>query len=76
MESGTSLKVILYKISCGRPGVTERKLIEKGIPFETICDEDEIFRNKNIEFFPTLEVDGKILDFKEAQDWVEGYDVE
>lgn len=49
---------------------------EKGIPFEIVCDEDEIFRQKKIEFFPTLEVDGKILDYKEAVDWVEGYDVE
>lgn len=47
---------------------------QKGILFEVVCNEDEIFRQKKIEFFPALEVDGKILDYKEAIEWVEDYE--
>jgi hypothetical protein len=57
-------------------GTLEKMMCQKGIPFEIVCDEDEIFHKKKIEFFPTLEVDGKLLDYGEALEWVNRYDGE
>ena len=43
--------------------------MQKGIEF-TICDNIDIMEEKGFLSAPMLEVDNKIMDFKQAIDWV------
>lgn len=49
--------------------VLEKKLIQKNITFEEINDVD-IMKSKGILSVPVLEVDGNVMNFKEAVNWV------
>ena len=59
----------LYSNNCPKCEILESKLKDKNIEFEIINDE-EIFRSLNIDKFPVLEVDGNLLQFSEANKWV------
>lgn len=45
------------------------KLDQKGINYETVNDV-EIMKDKGFKEAPKLEVDGTIMDFKQAVDWI------
>lgn len=47
----------------------EREMMEKEIPFRVIEDLPEL------ELYPALEINGEILDYKEAKEWVENWQV-
>lgn len=47
----------------------EREMMEKGVPFRVIEDLPEL------ELYPALEINGEILDYKEAKEWVENWQV-
>lgn len=60
--------IILYTIDCPKCKVLEKKLEEKSIQYET-CKDTEIMSQKGYLYLPVLEVDDKVLNFKEAVDW-------
>ena len=62
-------KVILYEHGCPNCKVLKSRLDNKGIQYEDVTDV-EIMKSKGFTSAPKLEVDGVILDFKQAIDWV------
>lgn len=60
---------ILYTIGCPACAVLEKKLIAKGIDYR-ICNDTEIMQQKGYEILPVLEVNGKSMNFKIANAWV------
>ena len=62
-------KVILYEHGCPRCRVLKQKLDQKGITYETVNDV-ELMKAKGFTEAPKLEVDGVILDFKGAVEWM------
>ena len=62
-------KVILYSTHCPRCKVLTMKLQQKNIVYEEIDNEDEMIA-KGFKEVPKLEVDGVIMDFKQAVDWI------
>jgi glutaredoxin len=63
------LTVILYSTHCPRCNVLEKKLRQKNISYEEITDVN-IMEQKGYLTVPILEVDGKNMDFKTANDWI------
>lgn len=63
--------VILYSTNCPRCRIIEKKLQDKGIKFELFNDVDAMIA-KGFKEAPKLEVDGVVMDFKEANDWIKG----
>lgn len=61
--------VILYSTGCPKCGILKRKLDERGVVYETVSDVDEMLR-LGINSAPYLGVDDKLMDFKQAVDWV------
>lgn len=59
----------LYTINCPKCGVLEQKLKQKNISFDVITD-TEIMKKLGIEQLPALFVKNKILNYKEAINWV------
>jgi glutaredoxin len=64
-------KVILYEHGCPRCKVLKMKLDQKGIQYETVND-ISIMQAKGFNEAPKLEVDGMVMGFKEAVDWLKG----
>lgn len=62
-------KVILYEHGCPRCKVLKAKLDQKGIDYVNIGDV-EIMKSKGFTEAPKLEVGTKIMDFKEAVEWI------
>lgn len=60
---------ILYSTHCPKCKVLEKKLQDKKIEYEEINDID-IMQAKGFMAAPVLEVDGKIMMFKDAVDWI------
>lgn len=63
------MNVVLYSTNCPKCIVLEKKLTQKNIEFEVINDVKAI-RKLGYLTAPLLEVNGKIMDFKEAVDWI------
>ena len=63
--------VILYSTNCPRCRTIEKKLQDKGIEFELFNDVDAMIA-KGFKEAPKLEVDGVVMDFKEANEWIKG----
>ena len=63
--------VVLYTTNCPRCIVLEKKLKQKGIEFEARTDSDvkEMIK-KGFASAPLLEVDGEIMAFNEANQWI------
>lgn len=62
-------KVILWSTHCPRCKVLETKLKQKNIEFEENTDVESM-KAKGFQEAPKLEVDGVVMDFKDAVDWV------
>ena len=62
-------KVILYEHGCPRCKVLKTKLDQKGVTYETVND-IEIMKARGFSEAPKLEVNGEIMDFKQAVDWI------
>ena len=62
-------QIILYEHGCPRCKVLKMKLDQKGVSYETINDID-IMKSKGFSEAPKLEVDGVIMGFKEAVEWI------
>ena len=66
--------IVLYSTGCPRCKVLTQKLNSKSIQYTVINDID-VMEKKGIETVPVLEVDGQMMQFKEAADWVNGRSV-
>lgn len=64
-------KVILYEHGCPRCKVLKTKLDQSGIEYETIND-IEAMKAMGFQDAPKLDVDGVVMGFKEAVDWLKG----
>ena len=62
-------KVILYEHGCPRCKVLKSKLDQKGIKYEDISDV-EVMKSKGFQEAPKLDVNGVVMDFKEAVKWI------
>lgn len=62
-------KVIFWSTHCPRCKVLELKLKQKGIEFEENNSVEEMTAN-GFKEAPKLEVDGVVMDFKQAVDWL------
>lgn len=66
--------IVMYSTHCPRCIVLGAKLRNKNIKYTEITDLD-ILEQKGFLTVPQLEVNGKILDFKEAIDWINSQEV-
>lgn len=64
-------KIILYEHGCPNCRMLKMKLDKSGVEYETVTDV-AIMKAKGFQSAPKLEVDGKIMDFKEAVEWLKG----
>ena len=62
-------RVILYEHGCPRCKVLKSKLDQKGIKYEDISDV-EVMKSKGFQEAPKLDVNGVVVDFKEAVKWI------
>ena len=62
-------KIILYSNNCSRCKILKRKLDDNKINYEIIDDVDTMI-DKGLSTVPVLEINGRMLDFKEAVEWV------
>lgn len=61
--------IILYSNNCPRCKILKSRLDSKNIKYELIQDID-LMIDKGLNQMPVLEVDRKMLGFKEAIDWI------
>ena len=61
--------IVLYSTGCPKCGILERKLNEKNISFTKCTDVDEMLA-RGIMSVPVLSVDGDMMDFSKAVQWV------
>ena len=66
---GDEQYVILYEHGCPRCKVLKSKLDQKGIKDEDISDV-EVMKSKGFQEAPKLDVNGVVMDFKEAVKWI------
>lgn len=62
-------RVILYEHGCPRCKVLKMKLDQSGIEYETVNDIN-VMKEKGFHEAPKLEVNGTVMNFKEAVDWI------
>lgn len=61
--------ITLYSTHCPKCVVLEKKLDTKNIQYELVEDQD-VMIEKGFMTAPVLDVDGKVMQFKEANDWI------
>ena len=61
--------IVLYSNKCPKCQILETKLNQKNIEYTEINDVD-LMLEKGFSSVPMLEVDGEIMDFKVANDWI------
>ncbi len=67
------MQVILYSTGCPKCKVLEAKLNRRKIEYQTVTDVD-VMESKGFMSVPMLEVDGEIMNYREAVDWVNEYE--
>ena len=63
------MSVVLYSTNCPKCMVLEKKLSMAGIEYNIVNDAD-LMIEKGFASVPMLEIDGKVMDFREAIEWV------
>ena len=66
---GDEQYVVLYEHGCPRCKVLKSKLDQKGIKYEDISDV-EVMKSKGFQEAPKLDVNGVVMNFKEAVKWI------
>lgn len=61
--------IVLYSTHCPKCKILETKLKQKSIEYTEVNDVD-LMLEKGFTTIPMLEVDGEIMDFKKANDWI------
>lgn len=67
------MTVKMYTTGCPKCNVLKRKLEEAKIPYEAVTDQATILSvatSAGITMAPILEVDGRVMSFKEGCDWI------
>ena len=62
-------KIILYSNNCPRCKILKKKLDDNKINYEIIDNVDTMI-DKGLSTVPVLEINGRMLDFKEAVEWI------
>ncbi len=63
------MKIVLYTTHCPKCLVLEKKMQQKNMVYEVVTDID-VMAEMGLMSVPVLEVDGEIMDFKAASDWI------
>lgn len=63
------MSAVLYSTNCPKCMVLEKKLSMAGIEYNIVNDAD-LMIEKGFASVPMLEIDGKVMDFREAIEWV------
>ncbi len=63
------MEIIFHSTNCPKCKILETKLKKKNILYVENTDINSMLA-KGIKFAPCLEIDGEILDFKKAVEWV------
>ena len=63
------MDIILYSTGCPKCNILKKKLAEKNIQYIENNDVEEM-ASLGIDFIPVLYVNSEMLQFKEANDWV------
>ena len=66
------MSIILHSTNCPKCKVLEAKLNLKNISFQKNTDIDKM-ESLGIMSVPVLEVNGQLLQFKEATEWINNY---
>nr|DAE43366.1 MAG TPA: glutaredoxin [Caudoviricetes sp.] len=65
------MNIILYTIDCPNCIILEKKLRQKNVEFLKVSDKDTIIaKGFGGSTFPILEVDGVVMNYKTAIQWV------
>ncbi len=67
------MKIILYSTHCPKCNVLTKKLQQKNIDYKEITDIEKM-KSLGITEVPILEVDGKMLSFSKANEWINEYE--
>lgn len=62
-------EVVLYTTHCPKCIVLEKKMEAKKIKYKTVDDIEKI-QDRGYMSVPMMEVDNEVMDFKEANDWI------
>lgn len=65
--------VTLYSTGCPRCDILKKKLYDKKIPFVLVTDKD-VMLSMNLTQVPVLEVDGELMEYRDAVGWVNNYE--
>lgn len=65
------MKIILYTTDCPKCKILKRKLDAKKVSYDENHSIDEMIA-KGISHAPMLEVDGMLMSFSDANEWVNG----
>lgn len=68
------MSIILYSTHCPRCNVLEKKLKSKNLKYTEVND-TEIMQNKGFTTVPMLDVDGSVMDFIAANEWLNSLEV-
>lgn len=63
------MNVTLYSTGCPKCKILEKKLLQKSIDFQVVTDR-ELMMSLGFSTMPVLKVNDKIMNFKEAVNWV------
>lgn len=66
------MNIVLYSTGCPRCQVLEAKLRKKGIEF-TINSDEKKMKELGMTFAPCLQTEVGLLDFKQANEWLNNY---
>ena len=61
--------VILYSTGCPKCKILKERLDSNSITYQ-ICDNTELMIQKGFRSVPMLEVDGVLMDFLQANNWI------
>lgn len=61
--------ITVYTTHCPRCKILEKTLASRGVDYTAVEDVDTIVA-KGFQMVPMMEVDGKVLDYKEAMFWI------
>ena len=65
------MSIIFYTTGCPKCSVLKKKLDMAHIQYE-VCQDTEVMQNKGMSSAPALEIEGQLLNFKEAVEWLRG----
>lgn len=63
------MNITLYSTHCPKCSVLEKKLKQRNIIYTEVNDVS-VMAGKGIDAVPVLEVDGKLMDYKKANDYI------